>query len=112
MGSSQPSNALRRITWDKLIDEQRRQGDGSGTDQREIGGFQRRMQQQQVAEGDNDCQFSRASSSAIAATSSAPTGRRGSASNSRCNLRSAAQASFGGSARTRKINFQKLIRDH
>ena len=49
--------AVQRVSqdhMDELIDEQRRQSNRPGTDQREIGGFQRRMPQQEVAESQNE----------------------------------------------------------
>ena len=49
--------AVQRVSqdyMDELIDKQRRQSNRPRTDQREIGGFQRRMPQQEVAESQNE----------------------------------------------------------
>ena len=49
--------AVQRVAQDhmnELIDEQWRQRDRPRTNQREIGGFQRRMPQQEVAEGEHE----------------------------------------------------------
>ena len=49
--------AVQRVSQDhmnKLVDEQRRQCDRSRTNLREIGGFQRRMSQQEIPKGENE----------------------------------------------------------
>ena len=75
-----------------------------------IRGLQRRWRTSRSRNAIITCQFSRASASAIAAISSAATGRRGSAISAACRVFSTAQASGGGvKLGPRQIHLQELV---